>query len=326
MKRILFCVLIGLLAASCISEGNKHLQISGRVFLKTENNEIVPLTEKCTGEYLYFTQVFLLSTTDALYKNNEKFTTDENGFFTIDIPGAASGCVKLSMYKSYGDSMIYSANDVLIECPAPSYKLTNQELVLEYDRSFRPTLHDIYKFDNHKGRAPGDSLRLVINHSSLSNVKLFIKYYPNKYAQNPNNDEETIVFWDVPLQNTRSFSFVIPSDFDYDMYPQYLTLEYETPEFGIRTKSIGVTDLDRNNYVWDVTGRFVVKTENGYQQINTPVRGVWTYELDTDPNDALSHEKSPISIEVMSNENGEFAFRSPKVVNRFTLALNADME
>jgi hypothetical protein len=28
----------------------------------------------------------------------------------------------------------------------------------------------------------------------------------------------------------------------------------------------------------------------------------------------------------MSNENGEFAFRSPKVVNRFALALNADME
>lgn len=326
MKRIIFCVLIGLLAASCIHKEKKHLQISGRVVLKTENNEIVPLTEKCTGNYLYFTHEFLLYTIDPLHDNYEKFTTDENGYFTIDIPGASSEKVKLDMYKSYGDSIIYSAREVLMVCPAPSYELTNQELVLEYDSSFRPTLRDIYKFDKHQGRAPGDSLRLAINHGSLSNVKLFIKYYPNKYAQKPNNDEETTVFWDIPLQNTRTFSFAIPSDFDYDMYPYGIILEYNTTEFGTNKFAIGVTDLDRNNYVWDVTGRFVVKTENGYQQINTPVRGVWTYELDTDPNDALSHEKSPISIEVMSNENGEFAFRSPKVVNRFALALNADME
>ena len=197
MKRILFCALIGLLAASCVLDGNKHLQISGRVVLKTENNEIIPLTEKCTGEYLYFTQAFLLSTTDVLYNNYEKFTTDENGFFTIDIPAASSEKIKLEMSKSYGDSIIYSASEVLMVCPAPSYELTNQELVLEYDSSFRPTLHDIYKFDNHKGRAPGDSIRLVINHGSLSNVKLFIKYYPNKYAPNPNNDEKTTVFWDL---------------------------------------------------------------------------------------------------------------------------------
>ena len=325
MRRILFCALIGLLAVSCISDylGNKHLQISGRVVLRTENNEIIPLAEKCTGEYLYYTQASLSS--DVLYKNYEKFTTDENGYFTIDIPAASSEKVKISMYKSYGDTMIYSASEVLFVCPSPSYELTNQEFVLEYDRSFRPTLHDIYKYDSHQGRVPGDSIKLLINHGSLSNVKLFVKYNPNKYAQKPNNDEKTHVFWDIPLQNTRSFSFAIPTDFDYDMYPQSLTLEYNTTEFGTSKFIIGVSDLDRNNYVWDVTGRFVVKTENGNQQINTPVRGVWTYDLDTDPKNTIN-DHSSISIEVMSKENGEFAFRSPKVVNRFSLELNADVE
>ena len=75
--------------------GGKHLQISGRVVLETESMEIIPVDDTIHGDVLYHT--FVPSIFGGVYcKNYIDFVTDENGFFSIDIPMASTENVYIS--------------------------------------------------------------------------------------------------------------------------------------------------------------------------------------------------------------------------------------
>jgi hypothetical protein len=325
IRWFLFAILSVFIVACSNDHGGKHLQISGRVVLETESMEIIPVDDTIHGDVLYYT--FVPSIFGGVYcKNYIDFVTDENGFFSIDIPMASTENVYISAYKSFGDTIRYTASNVEFVCPKPDYYLLNQTLILRYEKELYPRIKTIYEHNgNHRGRAPGDSLILTINHSSLTDANLYCEFYPNQYAEVPNNDIKRVDFFNIPLRNTRSFAFMIPDTFNYAMYTRNLVLEYGVTNYRRQKFYITVSDFDSNNYVWNISGKFLINTDSGLVSISKPIHSTWVYQLDTASMEINTNDITDVYFDVESNNKGEFAFQTPKVVNSRFLHVNASV-
>ena len=338
MKRVIICLLPVIFFASCgwfhnISDelgfDYYNLKISGRVFIKNETGEIVPLKEEIQGICTYDCYLFGLYKTSGMI---EEFTTNNLGYFDVHIPFAASNEVSISVERILGDTVRYAAGCYLT-CPEPSYKVKDVELVLRYSQNRNPRIVPILPEGYEGAVSEGDSVRFIINHEKFKHVKLYTTYYPNQYAQNPDKTKEEKVFLDVNTSKSGIFSFSIPTDFDWDLYQPHnrvILLDYNTHESSSTYKhSLFFYDKDENDYVWKVKGRFVIQEDSVIVPIDTFVYSKWSYQVDAEPSIAvisendISYEKR--NIRIQSNESGEFEFTTPKGTSNYPTLVDASV-